>query len=186
SARTISGQAPTVHGGLSGTGTGPGRNGPRRPMPPPAGVATLATGSRRGLVRQGKCDRGRWLDPVAADLVPAGGTTVGAPVIVRTAGVPAEVLARLRCSRSYALARAVDRRQAWLRANGEALSDKLHAVIGGVPPGAARPALVGLRRAGFHVPPPTGREGNPVRGAGRHQDQPVQHVHQQRHRYLDG
>jgi len=97
---------------------------------------------------------------VAVDLVLPGGTTVSAPVIVRTAGVPAEVLARLRCARSYALARAVDRRHAWLRANGEALSDKLHAVIGGAP-GAAKPALVGLRRAVFQVRRPTGREWNP-------------------------
>ncbi|MEO3789583.1 lantibiotic dehydratase [Nonomuraea sp. B10E15] len=81
---------------------------------------------------------------------PASPAPPAAPVapVVRLAGLPATLLDGLR---TVDTARAVDEHLAlgdWLAAEGGALGDLLHEVIGRLAPGdPGRPALVGLRRA---------------------------------------
>jgi len=85
---------------------------------------------------------------------------VATPVVVRFAGLPAEALRDLRFAGSFGLAGeiAVARRQ--LTAAAGVLSDDLFAAIGDCPPGTAKGALVGLRRAVFRLRAPGDREWN--------------------------
>src|SRR5262249_50496091 len=71
---------------------------------------------------------------------------VGAAPVVRLAGVPVSALAGLRCERSFAQIERLIALDAWLGAEGAALSEALYAVIGAVGDPSARPGLVGLRR----------------------------------------
>ncbi|MFI5913344.1 lantibiotic dehydratase [Dactylosporangium sp. NPDC051541] len=97
---------------------------------------------------------------MTTDFVLPSGVRVASPVIVRMAGLPARALDRLRCADSFALAADVARRRAGLAAEGTALSDILHTVIGEHPGAPEKPALVGLRRAVFQARRPTTREWN--------------------------
>ena len=77
--------------------------------------------------------------------------------VLRVAGLPAESLRRLRFN-SFDLADHLARSRAWLRTEGAALADSLHAVIGNAQ--TLKPALVGLRRALHRGRPPAAREWN--------------------------
>src|SRR5262249_35779001 len=87
---------------------------------------------------------------------------VGAAPVVRLAGVPVSALAGLRCERSFAQIERLIALDAWLGAEGAALSEALYAVIGAVGDAGARPGLVGLRRALHRVRMPGTREWNPA------------------------
>jgi hypothetical protein len=89
-----------------------------------------------------------------------GRTRVAARPVLRTAGVPIGALARLRCPASFALAGEIDQRARRLATDADAISARLHAVIGGLPAGALKAAVVGLRRAVFHGRMPATREWN--------------------------
>ncbi len=84
------------------------------------------------------------------------GPHVAGSFVLRVAGLPADVLRRLRFDETHALAGGLARDRAWLAAEGDALADALHPVIGAA--AAAKPALVGLRRALHRGRPPNGRE----------------------------
>nr|QEO73579.1 Lantibiotic dehydratase domain protein [uncultured bacterium] len=88
------------------------------------------------------------------------GARVDGSFVVRTAGLPANTLRQLRFEESFALVERLAGDRAWLRAEGNALADELHAVIGTAAE-ADKPALVGLRRALHRVRRPSGREWNP-------------------------
>jgi hypothetical protein len=92
------------------------------------------------------------------------GARVDGSFVVRTAGLPANTLRRLRFEESFALADRLARDRAWLRTEGSSLADALHVIIG-VTGHADRPGLVGLRRALHRVRPPSGREWNERIGA---------------------
>jgi hypothetical protein len=83
-------------------------------------------------------------------IAPTGpGYAVAALFAVRVAAVPADALAALRCTRTWALVEELAETEQRLARDGAALSDPLHAAIGAVPGHAAKPALVALRRALF-------------------------------------
>jgi hypothetical protein len=81
---------------------------------------------------------------------------VAGSFVLRVAGLPADVLRRLRFEESHALADRLARDREWLAAEGDALADALHPVIGAAT--GDKPALVGLRRALHRGRPPGGRE----------------------------
>ncbi|CAM3351886.1 lantibiotic dehydratase [Kibdelosporangium persicum] len=87
------------------------------------------------------------------------GARVDGSFVVRTAGLPANALRQLRFAESFALVDRLAGDRAWLHAEGNALADELHAIIG-TAGDADRPRLVGLRRALHRVRPPSGREWN--------------------------
>src|SRR5215475_7031084 len=96
---------------------------------------------------------------------PCGRWRVGAAPVVRLAGVPVSALAGLRCERSFAEVERLIALDAWLGAEGAALSEALYAVIGAVGDPSARPGLVGLRRSLHRVRMPSPREWNPALAA---------------------
>src|SRR5215470_12655459 len=100
--------------------------------------------------------------PVDEGRSPCGRWRVGAAPVVRLAGVPVSALAGLRCARSFAEVERLVDLDAWLGAEGAALSEALYAVIGAVGDPGARPGLVGLRRALHRVRMPGSREWNPA------------------------
>ncbi|MEU5125069.1 lantibiotic dehydratase [Streptomyces mobaraensis] len=67
--------------------------------------------------------------------------------VLRVAGVPRSVLAALNTPESHALAETVLAEQERIDAEGRAVADALHAVIGALPDPAPRPRVIGLRRA---------------------------------------
>ena len=99
--------------------------------------------------------------PVYEGRSPAGRWRVGASPVVRVAGAPVSALAGLRCARSFAQITRLVALDSWLAAEGAALSGALHAVIGELGDPAARPGLVGLRRAVHQARMPGVREWNP-------------------------
>lgn len=86
---------------------------------------------------------------------------LGAAPLVRLAG-PVSALAGLRCERSFAQIERLIALDAWLGAEGAALSEALYAAIGTVGDPSARPGLVGLRRALHRARMPGPREWNPA------------------------
>jgi hypothetical protein len=92
------------------------------------------------------------------------GARVDGSFVVRTAGLPADTLRRLRFEESFALADRLARDRAWLRTEGSSLADALHVIIG-MAGDADKPGLVGLRRALHRVRPPSAREWNERIGA---------------------
>ncbi|MFD0201087.1 MULTISPECIES: lantibiotic dehydratase [Saccharothrix] len=87
---------------------------------------------------------------------PTAGFGTHAVIGVRVAGVPVSDLDALRCPRTEAVLDEAVAHTRWLRAEGSALSDLLHPVIGRCAD-ADRPLLVALRRAVFRGRRPTGR-----------------------------
>jgi hypothetical protein len=87
------------------------------------------------------------------------GARVDGSFVVRTAGLPADTLRRLRFEESFTLADRLARDREWLRTEGSSLADALHAIIG-MAGDADKPGLVGLRRALHRGRPPSGREWN--------------------------
>lgn len=83
-----------------------------------------------------------------------------APPAVRIAGLPLSALSELRCTDSLALLDACRADRERLTERGALLSDELYPVIGGLSDPAARPGLVGLRRAVFQIRVPGEREWN--------------------------
>ncbi|MDA2812305.1 lantibiotic dehydratase [Nocardiopsis sp. RSe5-2] len=82
------------------------------------------------------------------------------PPAVRIAGLPLSALSDLRCPESIALLDACRADRERLTERGALLSDELYPVIGGLADPAARPGLVGLRRAVFQTRVPGAREWN--------------------------
>lgn len=74
---------------------------------------------------------------------------VESPFVVRVAGLPVSALTGLSSPRLLAAVREVLALDEWLPAEGAALADELHGVIGGLVHPEPRPGLVGLRRALF-------------------------------------
>lgn len=97
---------------------------------------------------------------MTADFVLSSGVRVATPLVVRVAGLPVVALSRLRFAESFALVSEVVRLRSHLATEGLALSKELCAIVGALPGGVEKPALVGLRRAVFQVRMPTGREWN--------------------------
>ncbi len=89
-------------------------------------------------------------------LPPAAGYQVNDVVGVRVGGVPVADLEALRCPRVQAALEEAVALTRWLRAEGTALSDLLHPVIGRCAD-ADRPLLVALRRAVFRGRRPAAR-----------------------------
>lgn len=82
------------------------------------------------------------------------------PPAVRVAGLPLSALSELRCTGSITLLDACRADHERLTERGALLSDELYPVIGGLRDPAARPGLVGLRRAVFQTRVPGEREWN--------------------------
>jgi hypothetical protein len=91
-----------------------------------------------------------------ADLAPR--WRMGAPVVVRRAGVPVSAVLGLGGGVAVGRARVLAAERAWLADEGAALSDALFEVVGAVGGSSLRPRLVGLRRALHDVRTPTGQE----------------------------
>lgn len=71
--------------------------------------------------------------------------------VVRVAGMPMGVLARLSFDRTTRLLDELLDIEQWLRANGERLSDGLHGIVGGTDDRTDRRRLISLRRDVFHA-----------------------------------
>ncbi|MGH3897440.1 MAG: lantibiotic dehydratase [Pseudonocardiaceae bacterium] len=74
--------------------------------------------------------------------------------VVRVAGLPMEVLRRLRCEATIGAVDELVGLQDRLRVEGEQLSEALYDVIGGVDAPAVRGRLIALRRCVFQARPP--------------------------------
>ncbi|MGH4023799.1 MAG: lantibiotic dehydratase [Pseudonocardiaceae bacterium] len=83
------------------------------------------------------------------------------PVVVRSASLPAAALDGLRCDAAAKLVDVLLAGQRWSDAEGRALADLLHPVIGAVTDPAHRPRLIGLRRALHAGRMPARQEWNP-------------------------
>ncbi|RVX44165.1 thiazole/oxazole-forming peptide maturase SagD family component [Nonomuraea polychroma] len=96
---------------------------------------------------------------MTADLRLSSGAQVEPVLVVRTAGLPASTLARLRFDATSAVLDELAESRRWLAVRGAELSAALYDVIGaaGRP---ARPALVGLRRALHQCRRPSAGEWN--------------------------
>jgi hypothetical protein len=81
-------------------------------------------------------------------------TVVESPFIVRIAGLPASALTGLSSPRLLASIWEVLMLDDWLPAEGAALADELHGVIGALDRPELRPGLVGLRRSLFRARAP--------------------------------
>ncbi|GHF53491.1 hypothetical protein GCM10010218_38730 [Streptomyces mashuensis] len=82
--------------------------------------------------------------------------------VIRVAGVPRSVLAALNTPESHALAETVLDEQERLDAEGRAVADALHPVIGALPERALRPRVIGLRRAAHQGRAPRTAEWDPA------------------------
>jgi lantibiotic biosynthesis dehydratase-like protein len=97
---------------------------------------------------------------VSTTFVLPGGARVATPLVVRVAGLPVGTLRRMRFERSYSRVCELVRLQEWLSAEGDAIADALHTVIGDSSVAERKPALVGLRRAVHKLRMPKHREWN--------------------------
>jgi len=87
--------------------------------------------------------------------------SVASPFVVRVAGLPFETLASLSSTALRDAVRDVLAVESWLTAEGRALADELHDVIGASREPALRPGLVGLRRSLFRGSTPRAAEWTP-------------------------
>src|SRR5262249_39281319 len=72
--------------------------------------------------------------------------------VVRTAGLPSQVLEELCCNRTYHLVAELALEAQWLATEGRRLADAVEHIIAGLEDGL-KPRLVGLRRALFQSKP---------------------------------
>ncbi|QVQ51272.1 lantibiotic dehydratase [Spiractinospora alimapuensis] len=91
-----------------------------------------------------------------------GGTRVGAPPVVRVAGLPVRVLRGLRFERSFTALNEIAEHHHRLESEARQLADALYDVIGTLPDGPPKPHMVGLRRALHRPRAPRETEWNPI------------------------
>lgn len=105
--------------------------------------------------------RSRSLVTMSTTFVLPGGTRVGAPLVVRVAGVPARALESIRIPRAYAAAVELVELHRRLTEQSAAIADDLYAVIGDESRVGWKPHLVGLRRSVYRIRAPRPHEWNP-------------------------